>query len=915
MRKTSRPTKKSVGDIGNIDIVEKKLSMLDKNQKLKYKPQSRKYKHKHTLKPKLTPIPTPKPTHIPTPLPIRLPTSLRTPLYKPSPSPSPSKPKLKSRKNSKKSKRNSRRSDKVDQADQADKEKKPKRRFSTSQKLLMAAAVGAVGTGLYYKYMSVPKKMDEVEDYEENILNEALQKGDGEVAFVKHTNFPLRSAEFAKKNVNEQDKYVRTTDELYSIENVFLKKSKIPMTNLINSPDTDLKLQFDDRKNNTAATRLPTYFVANFQLKPLNGYYYSLVFCFKINLSTINNALGNGAEKDKLKNTQDFFGNYEANKQKLIMLIKLDSLNISSLGPLHLALTTRGHYKDKRIKVNSITTHFINKNNNTFEFDMSGEQLGIIFPESQEKIYIVNMSEYYEMGEKIKCKVGFVIEGETAAELPELLLGGTYITNIKLPKPTVADPETAIKNGKVLLEDIEKLIKPQTVSVSQSYIQNIKYLWKFMIERPNYLVSKDLDLDLYSDPNMTSENYKKLMEIQLLEPRTREDKKMFFMYSRYLYYLNKYEKITVDGVEQMGYRDSQPFYGVFYEPEDGKNLIARGVGFRNDKIHNLYNCNNTVEVKTKNLVKDNEDNEEKDNNKNKDKVFSAYRFGFPVSNVYGASAYKINYVVDVIKRMNLHQFVEKAQDPPLSLINIQYFEPEPELESEPEAKPGFFGRMMGGTKPKPKPVVFRPKKYICISLLTPCSSTMCRATKIMSEHLSDKTKFTLLESEIVSTENKQFYQLGHMFINFPLSKDSYGFYGQRESSLNPTKFEEIIDLSTPKDTFKSIVDIAYMYSSEYSKTHILCYHCTDGVNRTGIFDAVIQSTFNYIGSGYEDNNDKYEIIRKNVVYFMIQSYIISFYSNGVIGLDMTNIPVATYIFSGKEEPFYKYFTGYSKLLQ
>ncbi len=211
----------------------------------------------------------------------------------------------------------------------------------------------------------------------------------------------------------------------------------------------------------------------------------------------------------------------------------------------------------------------------------------------------------------------------------------------------------------------------------------------------------------------------------------------------------------------------------------------------------------------------------------------------------------------------------------------------------------------------------RPKKFLVVSLLTPCNTTFCKTIKSRSKILPKRAYISFMESEIIDIENKKFNELGHLFINIPLSSNMKGtMFKEGVKSVRPetvTNFQNLIDISTPEKTFKTLVNVTKLFYEKYKNNYIFCYHCKSGLDRTGIFDSVVKSTVLYITSSNdkEFSEQTYETIRKNCIYFLMYSYMITFYSRGIPGIKINNIPVAKYILNDPKT--YDFFLGNSKL--
>jgi Tyrosine phosphatase family len=202
------------------------------------------------------------------------------------------------------------------------------------------------------------------------------------------------------------------------------------------------------------------------------------------------------------------------------------------------------------------------------------------------------------------------------------------------------------------------------------------------------------------------------------------------------------------------------------------------------------------------------------------------------------------------------------------------------------------------------------KKILCISLLTPCNSTLCgTATKEVIKGVAPKLKIFYTEDNVLKNE-LSLTDKDIVVISIPLSvnkKFNMGIFDYekiKEESMSPSTgmYYSMIDINTPKKTFRSIVDFAEYFYDNLKDTHILMYHCKSGKDRTSVFDAVVQSTIYFrIKNGYTDY-EKIKILSSKMLVFGL---LIAYYGTGNIGLKLNTIPLAKYILTKDELVNYK----------
>lgn len=207
------------------------------------------------------------------------------------------------------------------------------------------------------------------------------------------------------------------------------------------------------------------------------------------------------------------------------------------------------------------------------------------------------------------------------------------------------------------------------------------------------------------------------------------------------------------------------------------------------------------------------------------------------------------------------------------------------------------------------------RPIFCISLLTPCNTIACKAIKLGSKLLPKEAYFSFLENDLIESERNTFTQLSDIYVNVPLSSN-HGILFNSTVPINTVKnIQTKIDVSTGESTFKTLVKLTILYYFEYSNHYTLCYHCKSGKDRTSICDAIVQATMHNIHSitkGTEPSETIYAMIKKDAIYYLLAGYVITFYSTGVPGIKMGNMPVAKYLL-GENSAYYNFFKGNSRL--
>jgi hypothetical protein len=225
------------------------------------------------------------------------------------------------------------------------------------------------------------------------------------------------------------------------------------------------------------------------------------------------------------------------------------------------------------------------------------------------------------------------------------------------------------------------------------------------------------------------------------------------------------------------------------------------------------------------------------------------------------------------------------------------------------------------------------KKFISISLITPCNTPFCKTVHSTFKHIKHFAKplhsayDSTLENKIIDIElkanNHKFFSITYYTILFPLTQQHYKGVGHRLISdtgiykFKKSKYKQMIkdkkvaklydfihldETSDGETGFKSIVQMTCYYYLHLRQKYALGYHCRSGKDRTSVFDAIVQSTFYYISSlkhftKMDDINESfYEMIGEYSKKFLMYGLIIAFYSTGIVGLKLKTVPIAKYIF-------------------
>jgi hypothetical protein len=695
-----------------------------------------------------------------------------------------------------------------------------------SLKKALIGTVGLAGTALVAKKMNI--NYNEKVIYEENVLVSDITEGSlAQWENLTNNDFEIRSKIWVKKSNEKKEK---SSDILYDTFKVDIFKGKKLTSNVI----AKKLINFPKIINET---KLPDYFIVNAQLPLLQETNFSVVIVYKIKPSTIA-AAKNPDSKPELKNAinllTNFVTDYEKNRDRfkgIATIVDTGSLDIGYIGKA--AISTIGLTKQKATILNKTVKKY--ENGKLFEIDVNADKFDYHYPITKDKI-----SEYYDKTQKININVGFVIEGRNPDELPEVLLGGTKFLGLEL---ITQNTESLFVKKSDKIKEIENLMNLKdirTLEMGNAYVNNyINPLLRDLKTKKIQDIINELPLAIPNDN------------------RTKSDNKKFFLFARYFYYKNLYNK---------NFELSSNIISYSAEPcKKDKNCkyISKGTCFGNDRIFNFYKCKNGEEVGD----------------------VQTFRFGFSIKNAFDET----DFTKIVIDKMD-------------------------EFE-------GYGGKFMSLIKHAIfNHTIDTHKNLVCISLLTPCNNMLCKAIKIGSKLLPKEGYLSFLENNIIDAENKAFNSLNDIFINVPLSSGKSGLlFTEGTKSVNPATavdFEELIDISGPKETFETLVNITHKFYEIYRYTHKLCYHCKSGKDRCGICDSIVQATLYHIRiHGFKNDltAENYEEIRILSQYFLLYGLIITFYSTGVPGIKLNNIPVATHILGPKGSDLYNFFLGNSRL--
>jgi len=705
------------------------------------------------------------------------------------------------------------------------KQNKPSKKRSLTKRALVGA--GLIGAGLLAKKLRQPVN-NKLDVYEENILVSGTGTGTG------GTNVPFNditkdNSEFVVRSTDETVKQ-KSSDPLYSTYRVEILKGGGPFENVVNSTKLPKGQGISSLPPITNKSSLPTYFIINTQLPPLDGVYFSVVVYYQIKQHTIEAALNPTLDTGiapaiglltKFTSDNEHGGSdYKDRLKAFATVVDTGSLDIGDGGQW----VIKKFKLDKQIGtiLNKTVKHY--RNAKYYEIDIHITEFDIP-PLLSQLISMKKLTEYYDKADNFKLNMGFLLEGgrskkhekertheEGVVELPEVLLGGTQFSGFKFLDSAVDTESRIVGHPDVIAKIDSQLINLETMQLGNKYAGHVYNVLDLV---------KTMDIH-----NKVSEKLNKVIIPK--DPRPpKSDANQIFLYSRWFYYSRLHNKEFKLSSRYINYSAGPSQY------------IAKGTCFTNERIFNMYQVTNGSTT--------------------------TYRFGLGIRNAFGSDVDFTDMLVSKLKTFSV-----------------------------------WWRKLFNSHK-----------KLVVVCLLSPCNTTVCKTVKNGAKLLPKEAYMGLTESNILEVENNRFSELGDIFLNVPLSKSTNViplFQGGVKSLVN-SEFEQLIDVSTPEKTFKTIVDIATLYTSKYQDSRALCIHCRSGKDRTSIYDSVTQATIYYLRTTGSKTID-YDLIKGYAKYFLMFSYVITFYSSGIPGLKLTNIPVAKYLLNPDE---YQFFLGNSRL--
>lgn len=690
-------------------------------------------------------------------------------------------------------------------------------------------------------------------DYNERYIYEEdkLVSADEE-SKVRFENLPISSSfDVRPKGYSHGGTKILTPDILYDTLKVELFKGDKKITSVVD------KARLPGVSNNT---KLPSYILINVILPALDTTNFTAVIFYKIKDSTIKAA--NSRSNSELMPAINLLENYVSSVTKdrksknyrdnafrrFKVIVAVNKTGSLSIGTFGQGVIRAGGLKDQKGTI--IEKTLIPK--------LKGKvlELGIDIPSfdvptwASSFISIDSITGYYDKTQNMDVDLGFILEGGP---------------DNKDQRPSKSQqeydnelPEVLLGATKLLGLDMIKNTEPLFIGHPENSSKILTLLstkdnemnYSYTLHIDNILADiKNRNIDIEIEPA-------DLLAIPFDDRCGRgkrvihcpeKQNKKFFLFARYFYYTNLYNNAYELSSKYISYL---PAPASFF---GSHKYIAKGTCFANERIFNLYQCTNGS--------------------------IQTYRFGFGIKNA----------------------FDEYSEDSPATDFTNILIDRIHEFSSGIRRAFGIH------------------KKLICISLLTPCNTLACKAIKVGSKLLPKEAYFSFLENSIIDTENKRFNDMHDIFINVPLSSSKGFLFKSGTESLNPASdFQSRINISSPKETFESLVKIAILYYFNYSSTHLLCYHCKSGKDRTSMCDAIVQATIYYIETEKsikdatdEPTVDMYEQIRKYTIYFLLYGYVITFYSTGIPGIKMGNLPVSKYVLGDSD--YYQFFSGNSTM--
>ncbi len=208
-----------------------------------------------------------------------------------------------------------------------------------------------------------------------------------------------------------------------------------------------------------------------------------------------------------------------------------------------------------------------------------------------------------------------------------------------------------------------------------------------------------------------------------------------------------------------------------------------------------------------------------------------------------------------------------------------------------------------------RPVKNDGPSLIVLSLLGLCNTKVCKIARFLANmHLLPQSVGSSLNEDHSIRLEQLTKQILPLFIpirpqsikigpiKIGLSNSDKIPIADRPDDTHHTNLKKLLDLSSTKNMFRSIVDIGNYYYSIRDQYNLLI-HCRSSKDRSGVVDSILHATFNCIVTKKKVD---YNYIRKTSKDFLSPSLIIAYFSTGIYGLKLKQLSLAHYILSDKE---------------